>query len=67
MLSIALSKDGAKIVAGGYGLINVYEGTDLTKISEYLDAHIERVNSMAFSPADDSLSVSASGDGRIKV
>ena len=67
MLSIALSKDGAKIVAGGYGLINVYEGTDFTKISEYLDAHIDRVNLVAFYPADDSLSASASSDGMIKV
>jgi WD40 repeat protein len=34
---------------------------------EYLDAHIDWVNLVAFSPADDSQSVSASHDGMMKV
>ncbi len=64
--SLAWSPDGSMIVAGGNGVITVYDTNTLGILAQEMNAHSSRVNDVAFSP-DSSRIVSGGNDGALKL
>ncbi len=64
--SLAWSPDGSMIVAGGNGVITVYDSDTLGILYQELNAHTSRVNDVAFS-ADSSMIASGCNDGALKL
>jgi WD40 repeat protein len=58
--------DGSMIVAGGDGDITVYDAATLNIIFQTVNAHVGRVNDVAFSPDGDWI-VSGGADGALKL
>ncbi len=64
--SLDWSPNGSMIVAGGNGVITVYDAETLGILAQQVNAHSSRVNDVAFSP-DGSKIASGGADGALKL
>jgi WD40 repeat protein len=64
--SLDWSPDGSMIVAGGNGIITVYDAGTLEIIFQNLNAHDGRVNGVAFSQNSSEI-ISGGADGALKL